>query len=262
MTDWNEIRAWRKARRAELIARRDAVDRDTRRRWNERISALLERGFPMLGGMVVGFCWPYKGEFDARFAIRDWRRQGATAALPEVVAKGQPLRFRTWWPGAPMAPGVYGIPVPQDTEVVVPDVVLAPMNGFDESGCRLGYGGGYFDRTLAALAPRPLAVGVAFEIARLATIFPQRHDIPMDFVVTEEGIHAVGNGALAPVDAAACGERAARLLATRGLPRRRAGEEAGGFSSPPCYAHEFPGYFGEAEEQVRASPSAGRRNRG
>ncbi len=221
MKDWIEIKAWRKALRPELIARRAALDRETRKQWNERITGLLEQGFPMLAGLVVGFCWPYKGEFDARFAIRHWRERGATAALPEVVAKGSPLRFRKWWPGAPMVPGVYGIPVPAGTAIVLPDAAVVPMNGFDNQGYRIGYGGGYFDYTLAALAPRPLAIGVSYELARLATIFPQPHDIPMDFVVTEAAVYAADDDSLAPLDVAQCRERAARVLAMRGLPRGR-----------------------------------------
>ena len=225
MNDWNEIKAWRKARRSELIARRAVLDRETRKRWNERITGLLEEGFPIVAGMVVGFCWPYKGEFDARFAIRHWRERGATAALPEVVAKGSPLRFRRWWPGAPMAPGIYDIPVPAGTEIVLPDAVVVPMNGFDNQGYRIGYGGGYFDYTLAALAPRPLAIGVSYEFARLATIFPQPHDIPMDFVVTEAAVYAADDGSLVVLDVAQCRARAARMLAMRGLPRRRSSIE-------------------------------------
>ena len=126
MKDWNEIKAWRKAQRAALIARRVSVDAARRRGWNERITMLLEQGFPALAGRVVAFCWPYKGEFDARFAVRYWRDNGATAALPEVVAKAQPLRFRAWWPGAPTTPGVYDIPVPSGTDIVTPDVALVP----------------------------------------------------------------------------------------------------------------------------------------
>ena len=248
MKDWNEIKVWRKARRAELIERRARLSREDRTRWNGRITELLEQGFPMLAGMVVGFCWPYKGEFDARFAIRFWRERGATAALPEVVAKGSPLRFRKWWPGAPMAAGVYDIPVPAGTEILLPDAAVVPMSGFDTRGYRLGYGGGYFDRTLAALAPRPLAIGVSYELGRLATIFPQPHDIPMDFVVTETAVYAAGGNSLMPHDIAQCRERAARLLEMRGLPRRQSGRAQGGYSSPACYAREFPRYFGEADE--------------
>src|SRR5919202_3542481 len=115
---------------------------------------------------VIGFCWPYKGEFDARFAVRRWREQGACAALPEVVEKKGPLRFSKWWPGAPMRPGVYDIPVPDGTEVLAPDVAIVPMNAFDERGYRLGYGGGFFDRTLAACERRVIAIGVSYEILR------------------------------------------------------------------------------------------------
>src|SRR5262245_39582710 len=163
MEDWIEIKAWRKARRGELIARRVALSHEERQSWNDRMTALLKDGFLLTPGTVIGFCWPYRGEFDARFAVRSWRNQGATAALPEVVEKARPLQFRKWWPGAPMRLGVYDIPVPSGTEVLQPDAALVPMNGFDKHGYRLGYGGGYFDRTLAALERRVLSIGVTFE---------------------------------------------------------------------------------------------------
>jgi 5-formyltetrahydrofolate cyclo-ligase len=246
MQEWNDIRAWRKAQRGELVARRAALGREQRHQWNEQITELLWHGFPVTAGMVVGFCWPFKGEFDPRFVIRRWREQGVTAALPEVVAKGQPLQFRKWWPGAPMTPGVYDIPVPAGTDILLPDVAIVPMNGFDESGYRLGYGGGYFDRTLAAFERRTLAIGVSFEMLRLPTIFPQSHDIPMDFVVTEAAVYASEGGMLAALDAEHSRHRAAGILQARRLPRCAAVEAPGdGFSSPPCYAGEFPGYWGE-----------------
>ncbi len=251
MNDWKEITAWRKARRAELIARRTALTREQRAPLNERITGLLGDGCPIAPGMVVGFCWPFSAEFDARFAIRHWRERGAIAALPEVVAKGRPLRFRKWWPGVTMARGVYEIPVPSGSEVVVPDVALVPMNGFDENGYRLGYGGGYFDRTLAAYDQRMLAIGIGYEFARLKTIYPQAHDIAMDFVVTEAAVYASEDGRLAALDAETFRLRAARVLQARGLPRCGGAQATGpGFSSPPCYAGEFPGYWGEDSEPV------------
>lgn len=242
MKDWNEIKAWRKEKRAELIARREMVDAATRQRWNERITALIEGGFPDWSGGIVAFCWPYRGEFDARYVARHWRDRGATSALPEVVQKGMPLRFRKWWPGAPTRPGVYDIPVPDGTDVVVPDVALVPMNGFDEAGYRLGYGGAFFDRTLGAAAIRPVAIGIAYELARLPTIYPQPHDIPMDFVVTETGVYRAEHGRLAALDPQASSAAARALMKSRRTP---AGADAG-YSSPACYAHEVaPGYFGE-----------------
>jgi hypothetical protein len=128
--------------------------------------------------------------------------------------------------------------------LLVPDAAIVPMNGYDAQGFRLGYGGGYFDRTLQALSPRPLAIGVAFEFARLPSIRPQPHDVPMDFVVTEAGIHVTSEAGMVRVSAGQCGDHVRRLCQERGLPRRRI-EVSGTHVSPPCYAGEFPGYFGD-----------------
>ena len=100
--------------------------------------------------------------------------------------------FRRWTPNTPMGLGVYNIPVPLDTEVVHPTVVLAPVVGFDTQGFRLGYGGGYFDRTMEQLRPPPYLVGVGFETSRVDTIQPQEHDIPMQAMVTEAGFFRFG----------------------------------------------------------------------
>ena len=221
MKSWNEIKGWRKARRADLIAARGAFTPAQHKAWSECISALLEAHFAFPPGTMIGFCWPYKHEFDARFVIRRWRDGGAIAALPEVVEKAGPLQFRKWWPGVPMRPGVYDIPVPDGSEVVLPDAAVVPMNGFDECGYRLGYGGGYFDRTLAALDRRVLAIGVGFEALRLPTIHPQPHDIPMDFVVTETGVYRAGGGMLVLLSTAECAAATTSLLKTRRLPRDR-----------------------------------------
>jgi len=240
---WLEIRAWRRQQRERLVGERMALAAVEHRDCSAAINAHLGAGFVFPAGTVIGFCWPFKNEFDTRFAIRAYRERGAVAALPVVIDKSSPLQFRQWWPGAPMAKGVYDIPYPRDTELRVPDVAFVPMNGFDAQGYRLGYGGGYFDRTLAAQSPRPVAVGIAFGFARLPTIFPQPHDIAMDFVVTETGVHAVEASGLVVVSAGECAERLSRLLQQRGLPRRR--PPAVAYSSPACYAAEFPGYFGE-----------------
>jgi 5,10-methenyltetrahydrofolate synthetase len=126
-------------------------------------------------------------EPDVRALLAAWAGAGTCAALPVVVAAEEPLAFRAWAPDSTLAPDRYGIPTPVAGEFLVPDLILLPLNGFDASGYRLGYGGGYFDRTLAALAPRPLAVGVGFEINRLETILPGPHDQRLDWIVTEAG---------------------------------------------------------------------------
>ena len=186
-----DIARWRREQRAALIARRVAVPAAERQAWSKRITRQLLEGFPALEGAVVGCCWPYQGEFDARHVARHLRDRGARIVLPVVVAKGAPMEFREWWPGAPMGRGVLDLPFPEGTAVLQPQALLIPPVGFDDAGYRLGYGGGYFDRTLAALAAAgatPLKIGVGFEIGRLPTVYPQPHDIPMDAMVTEAGL--------------------------------------------------------------------------
>lgn len=244
--DWEFVKSWRKSRRAELIGRRESTGETERHAWNECITRYLLSGFDVPRETIVGCCWPYKGEFDARFAVRTWRERGATAALPEVVNNQSPLQFRKWWPGAPMKPGVYDIPVPEGTEVVTPDVAIVPMNAFDAKGFRLGYGGGFFDSTLAACEGRMIAIGVSYEMLRLATIHPQPHDIPMDIVVTEAGIYSAGGGELEPIEPERCREQFKQLLSERRLPREAFRTDR--YSSPVCYAADFSEYFGEDKE--------------
>jgi 5,10-methenyltetrahydrofolate synthetase len=236
--NWEEIKVWRKKKRELLVARREAIPAGERKLLNERITSHLLDSLDVPHEAVVAFCWPYRAEFDARFAGRRWRDGGAITALPEVVGKGMPLQFRLWSPGVLMRAGVYDIPVPDGTEIVVPDMAVVPMNGFDARGYRLGYGGGFFDRTLAAAEPRPVAIGVSYEALRLETIFPQPHDVPMDFVVTESGVYAAGGHALELLSAAEARARSAQLFTAR-APNKH------GYSSPACYAAEFPGYFGD-----------------
>lgn len=174
--------------RAQLLNQRQAIAPAERQRWNAQITRLLLDHFPQLGTMTIGLYWPYMGEFDPRHAVFEWRRQGATAALPQVVQKAAPLQFRAWWPGVAMGRGVYDIPVPLGTEQVTPDALLVPPVGFDAAGYRIGYGGGFYDRTLATMRPRPLTIGVAYELSRLPTIYPQEHDIAVDFLVTQDGV--------------------------------------------------------------------------
>jgi len=232
MTIPEDITQWRKATRVQLLANRAAVPQAQHREWTAVMTQRLVAGFPLLRRMTVGFYWPYQGEFDPRFAIRQFRLGGAVAALPVVVRKRTPLQFREWWPGVATAKGVFDLPVPEGTQVVVPQALLMPPVGFDEQGYRLGYGAGYFDRTLAEMTPQPLKIGVAFELSRLATIYPQPHDIPLDFIVTEAGIYRVAPAGLEIIeDPARVAELAAQLVKLR--------NPAAEYASPPCDAHEF-----------------------
>lgn len=185
--DWPAVRGWRKATRAVLIARRLAVPPSERARRDAAIAALVERELERRAIRRLGFYWPFKGEFDPRPLVRRLHARGVLLALPVVVARGAPLVFRPWAPGSRLVPGVWNIPVPAEGDPVTPDVLLVPLVGFDAGRYRLGYGGGYYDRTLAAMTPRPFAIGIGFALSRLAGIHPQPHDVPMDLIITEEG---------------------------------------------------------------------------
>jgi len=206
---------WRKVMRAELIARRTAVPVPTRRDWSLAISLMLMQALPVRAGMVVGFCWPMKAEYDARPLMRLLRQRGVRSALPVVVQKAQPLIFRFWQPGVPMLRGPLDIAYPDGTEQVRPDILLVPLVGFGRAGDRLGYGGGFFDRTLASLEPRPLAIGVGFEIARMETSFPQAHDVPLDAIATEAGLRWRAHNSLEDVTPRGLKQRLEELAQNR-----------------------------------------------
>jgi 5,10-methenyltetrahydrofolate synthetase len=187
--DTASLKTWRKTQRERLISERLRVTPAVLEAWRVQIDRSLERSFPGLAHCRMAFCWPIKGEYDARHLARTLRQRGALTALPVVTAAKHPLIFREWHPGIELAVGPLDIPYPAHSAEVVPDAVLLPMNGWDAQGYRLGYGGGFFDRTLASLAKRPMVIGVTYELARLDTIHPQAWDIPMDFVVTERGVY-------------------------------------------------------------------------
>ena len=196
---------WRKSERRRLIAEREAVPSSQRAAWAQRIDAHLQRGFPQLTQACVAFCWPYRGEYDARNLVRQLYQAGARIALPVVVASGSPLLFRQWTPDTPLLSGPLDIPYPgAQSPQLQPSHVLLPVVGIDAAGYRLGYGGGYFDRTLAALAATglatdpanptsskssPLVIATGYELCRIPSIAPQSHDIPMDWLVTERGLY-------------------------------------------------------------------------
>jgi 5-formyltetrahydrofolate cyclo-ligase len=215
-----ELMAWRKAERKRLVEAREALDARILEHYRRKIDATLERSFPGLSKAKLAFCWPIKGEYDARHLARTLRERGALTALPVVIAPRSPLTFREWHPGVELVNGVMDIPYPKDSPEVVPTAVLLPMNGWDEKGYRLGYGGGFFDRTLAALAKKPVVIGVTYELAKMATIHPQAWDIPVDWVVTERGVY----------------RRDPEGLAYLGTPLEG---EPSAMASPVCYAGEF-----------------------
>lgn len=187
-----DVARWRRAERARLRGERQALSVEVRKHAGEALAGhlreLLEARFDGARGRVFSAYWPIKGEPDLRPLMVDLHADGVIVALPLVEMKAAPLVFRRWIPDMRMVRGDWNIPVPPpEAEAVTPEISLAPLVGWDGECYRLGYGGGYFDRTLAAVAPRPFTIGVGLQSARLATIFPQPHDIPLDLILTEDG---------------------------------------------------------------------------
>jgi 5-formyltetrahydrofolate cyclo-ligase len=188
-----DVARWRRAERVRLRAARDALSVADRKAAGVTLSAhlrhLLAQQFSGAAGLALSAYWPIKGEPDLRDLMAELHGRGVTLALPVVEVKAAPMVFRRWMPGMAMVRGDWNIPVPPpDADTLTPDIALAPLVGWDGAGFRLGYGGGYFDRTLAALSPRPFTIGIGLQSARLATIFPQPHDIAMDVILTEAGV--------------------------------------------------------------------------
>jgi 5,10-methenyltetrahydrofolate synthetase len=151
---------------------------------------------------VIGAYWPIKGEFDPLPALHRWKEDGELMdepqrrriGLPVVDKISQTLSFHLWYPGCPMEEDAYRIPKPKDTEVIVPTLLFVPCVGYGPGGYRLGYGGGFYDRTLAALQPRPFTVGLGFTNGFLDDFEPEPHDQPLDAILND-------NGAVWPVSA-------------------------------------------------------------
>ena len=181
------ILRWRRAERERLLAQRLAMPADLRAAHANRIAAHLDTLLPSLDGKIVSLYWPMRGEPDLRAWLASILERGALCALPVVAEKNAPLVFHLWRPGEKLKRGFWNIPVPETEEAVTPDIALAPIVGFDAERYRLGYGGGYFDRTLAVLPTSRRVIGVGYSVFRIKTIYPLPHDIRMDEIVTEIG---------------------------------------------------------------------------
>jgi 5-formyltetrahydrofolate cyclo-ligase len=179
-----DVIRWRKAERERLIGARLELSADYRAAQTSAIANDLTQLILPAPDAVVSVYWPIKAEPDLRAWMHAMSERGMHIALPVAVALRQPLSFRKWQPNARMVRGLWKIPYPADGAEVAPTVVIAPVVGFDKQCFRLGYGGGFFDRTLAGFDATPLVIGVGYAGALIPTIFPQPHDIPMDWIIT------------------------------------------------------------------------------
>jgi 5-formyltetrahydrofolate cyclo-ligase len=169
---------------ARLHAAREAAN-------NEALSRRVLDALTVYAPASVGLYWPLSGEFDIRDAIGVWLSGDVLrrAALPVITGRSEPLEFHVWTPDMPMQVGEHRIHEPTSGEVIVPDLLFVPCVGFDADGYRLGYGGGYYDRTLSRFRAGggkvPVTVGVAYEACRTEALLREAHDIPLDAVITD-----------------------------------------------------------------------------
>lgn len=181
-----DVKRWRKAERERLIAARLELSADLRATHAQEICAQIDDAVGDYSGKTVSIYWPFRGEPDLRGWAQSVIDKGGRMALPVVIEKAAPLIFREWTPGDALEKGVWNIPIPVADKRVVPDIVISPVVGFDGENYRLGYGGGFYDRTLASLPRKPMVIGIGYALQRIATIYPQPHDIAMDVIVTEK----------------------------------------------------------------------------
>jgi len=171
--------------RRDLRAARDALtDRPQRA---DRLLARVEQWLQTVEVSRLGFFWPTRGEPDLSALVGRWlqARPSRVAALP--VIEGELLRFAPWSPGVALISGPFDVQIPNTDERIDPQLLLIPCVGIDRLRYRLGYGGGYYDRTLLAMSPRPITAGVGFDCARIESIDPKPHDLQLNVAFTESG---------------------------------------------------------------------------
>ena len=202
-------------RKALIQSRLDMPDRLARADMLQRVMRIWLVGSKH---QVIGAYWPIKGEFDPLPALYRWQEDavlspefqenttlaqaGRAQLATESIASRSPrkiglpvvdkllktLTFHAWYPGCPMEEDAYGIPKPKDTEIIVPTLLFVPCLGYGPGGYRLGYGGGFYDRTLALLAPRPVTVGLGYSHGWLPDLLPEPHDVALDVLLNDKGV--------------------------------------------------------------------------
>ena len=182
----------KKRLRQRLLRQRAAMPPQERSRRSAALQARLLAHLAQRTETQLAAYWPIRGEFDPLPAVRQWLAGDARrrAALPLAHKATHTLTFRRWQPGAAMAADDYGIPIPAAGEAMLPALLLVPRVGFAPHGVRLGWGGGFYDRTLAALAARgarPFALGLAFASSAAPQLVRDAHDVPLEAILTDEG---------------------------------------------------------------------------
>ncbi|MFC7516272.1 5-formyltetrahydrofolate cyclo-ligase [Herbaspirillum sp. GCM10030257] len=183
ITTMPESSSVKTALRRQLLANRQGIAAEVRRRSDRLIGERLLAWLEWHPVDVLGVYWPIRSEPDLSEAYDELTARGVTLALPVVVENNAPLRYNAWTPGEPMQKDAFGVAIPVSSTAVAPQAILVPCVGFNCQRFRLGYGGGFYDRTLATEA-RPLAIGIAYTTA-MVSFAPDIHDISLDVILTE-----------------------------------------------------------------------------
>jgi len=191
---------WRHAVRRALLGWRAGLDAQTHQKLSDQVRGHFATFLKDRPAATIGFYWPIQNEIDLRPVITAHVKSGGKAALPVVPGKDQAMIFHDWTPDTEMVPGFARIPEPANSKEVAVNVLLAPLVGFDPAGYRLGYGGGFFDRTLAAATRKPLVVGIGLEATRLDDILPHQYDVPVDVLITDQGTRYIDGQATGDAD--------------------------------------------------------------
>jgi len=182
--------------RKDAHAARAALSEEVRAEAAKAVAAHFFESIAYAPEDVIAGYWRIRDELDCQPILIRLMDSGQKVVLPVVEGNDAPLDLRVWEADSPLYEAGFGTLAPSDLAPrAVPDVVLMPLLGFDSQGTRLGYGGGYYDRTLAVLPKRPMLVGLAFAAQELPHIPREPHDVPLDAIITENGVRFFGSAA-------------------------------------------------------------------
>lgn len=189
------MKLWRQQQRQRLLAEREALSTELREHIQRQCLHYIAAYLGQCEPGILGLYWPIKGELDCRQLAGSLLSAGWVLSVPVINSDTRKLDFARWQPDTPMQSGRWNIPVPVMQDLVKPERFLVPLVGFDAKNFRLGYGGGYYDRTLADSYTTVETIGVGMEMGRFETIYPHEMDIPMNKIITESGMQLTATSA-------------------------------------------------------------------